>query len=282
MAALAAGALLLLPAGVAGAQATDRQTASVRFTTTEPGAPSGSETAVDWRNPSDPQGKPYSVAKLVIRLHPGTVIDTSVQTQCKASDAELQARGAEACPAASRVGGGRVVSDTGSSGGAPRFNENRLDNFNNDGELIGVADAERHPAGAPARTGREPVEDQRHLDHGRVPLLPGQPAAGQLHGDQDAAHRRPRVREGQPHGPEDPTDLPELGPLDQHARLHLPRRRVPDRGEPLAVPPARRRPPGASRRARPSAPATSGGSASAPPARACSGCRSARLPGAGG
>ena len=37
------------------------------------------------------------------------------------------------------------MSDTGSSGGAPRFNENRLDNFNNDGELIGVADAEDIP-----------------------------------------------------------------------------------------------------------------------------------------
>jgi len=138
-------ALTLLPAGPAIAQATDRQTGSLRFTTSEPGAPTGNELAADWRNPTDPDGKPFSVARLVIRLHPGTVIDTSVQEQCKASDAQLQAQGAQACPAASRVGGGTIVSDTGSSGGFPRFNENRIDNFNNEGELIGVADATNLP-----------------------------------------------------------------------------------------------------------------------------------------
>ena len=91
-------------AGVAAAQAspTDRQTASLTFSTVKPGAPTGSRFDVVWRNPdqpNNPDAKPPSVQTLVVSYAPGTIIDTSAVPQCTASDAELMLFGAGACPA---------------------------------------------------------------------------------------------------------------------------------------------------------------------------------------
>jgi hypothetical protein len=139
------GAGLALVPGPAGAEA-PRQTASLTFTTATPGAPTGVNVAMDWTNPSDPSAKPYAVDKVVFRYAPGVAADYSVPAQCKASDAELEAQGAAACPAASRVAGGTVVTDSGASGGPfPRFVNVKADNFNNDHELIGVGDATNVP-----------------------------------------------------------------------------------------------------------------------------------------
>jgi hypothetical protein len=73
------------------------------------------------------------------------VIDTRALPQCKASDADLMAQGASACPADSRVSTGLVQSDTGSSAVFPRFINNDAQNFNNEGEVVGVADAREIP-----------------------------------------------------------------------------------------------------------------------------------------
>src|SRR5436305_3156129 len=137
-------ALALAPAAV-GAEAT-RQTARMTFTTMTPGAPTGADLAIDWSNPTDPAAKPFAVDKVVFRYAQGVAIDYSVPAQCKASDAELEAQGADGSPAASRVAGGTIVTDSGASGGPlPRFVNVKADNFNNEGETIGVGDATNVP-----------------------------------------------------------------------------------------------------------------------------------------
>lgn len=135
-------ACLAAPVGAAPA---DRQTASVLFTTQEPGSSAGAVIAVDWRDPANPSGKPYAVARVTIALPEGATLDTGALPRCAASDVELYARGRAACPDASRLGGGMLVSDTGSTAGFPRFVENDVVNFNGDSEQVGVADARGFP-----------------------------------------------------------------------------------------------------------------------------------------
>ena len=111
-------------------------------------------------NPADAEEKPYSIAQVAITTPAGSRVDFGAIEQCKASDAELEARGAAACPEAARTGGGTIVSDTGSDGGFPRTVENRLDTFNNEGEVIGVADSTQIPPvpGFSRVVSRSPVE----------------------------------------------------------------------------------------------------------------------------
>ena len=150
--------------------AANRQTVSVGLGTTEPGVPAGSELAIEWQNPDDPNAKPYAVETIVIRFPTGTVIDTSVPEQCKASDAELMASGASACPKDSVVGRGKVVTDSGSPGVPPRLTENTLTQFNNDGELIGLAESQDPPTRVVTRSKLEGT-----LLTIPVPFLPGGP-----------------------------------------------------------------------------------------------------------
>jgi hypothetical protein len=81
----------------------------------------------------------------VIRFHPGTRFDTRAVEQCKASDAELTAQGAAACPAASRVQQGTLVTDSGAPPPLTRLTENQLTNFNNQDELVGLAETSNPP-----------------------------------------------------------------------------------------------------------------------------------------
>src|SRR3954454_17710733 len=133
----------LLPAAT-GAD-TPRQTATGDLTTARPGASTGSTIKAHIRNPGDAGAKPYSVKTIVFTSAPGTVIDTAALPQCKASDAELMAEGGAACPADTRVNTGLVRSDTGSSAGVPRYVNSDLQNFNNQGELVGVSDTREFP-----------------------------------------------------------------------------------------------------------------------------------------
>ncbi len=128
------------------AQVADRQSVRFELTTRQPGSPTGYRQVIAIRNPTDPKGKPYSLERMQVRLPAGGRIDTTVPVQCKATDAELIAGGESACPPRSRVGGGALVSDTGSSAGfPPRFVRNEVDLFNNEDELIGLADASNAP-----------------------------------------------------------------------------------------------------------------------------------------
>jgi hypothetical protein len=146
---VAAGlAVLLLGAVPAAARADEgaRQSGTFTWTTTRPGAPTGYSMAVDFFDPADPNAKPHTLKTLIVRFPAGALVDTTALTQCKATDAELMLEGPAACPADSRVGGGTLVTDTGSTNDSfPRYVTNDVTQFNNQDEVIGVAVSRTDP-----------------------------------------------------------------------------------------------------------------------------------------
>ncbi len=164
----------LLAASPVAAQGGSRQSFAGTFTSHAPGSSTGYRLAIDYRNPRDPGGKPYAVAEILQRLHAGTVIDTSVPARCEASDAELVARGASACPGASRVGDGELDADTGAGGGPlPRVIESRVVFFNAREELILFTQSTNAPGG-PVRTSGRVAVGEGSLKS-RVPPVPAAP-----------------------------------------------------------------------------------------------------------
>lgn len=159
-------------AGAPAASAPSRQTASFEFTTPAPGSPSGTVLEVDYVNPADPKAKPPAVRRVVTTLAPGARYDTSVPALCTASDAELMARGAAACPAASKIGFGSLRFDTGVPGPG-RLVDADIDLLNNTDELI-LLNTVR---GSSSRVvSRAPIEGRRIVSD--VPMLPGTPPDG--------------------------------------------------------------------------------------------------------
>jgi hypothetical protein len=143
-------------ASMAGAQPAaadgDRQTVKASLTTTLPNTASGNRLEIQWRNPADPSAKPPAIDTIVIQLPRGSRWDFSTLPQCKASDSEVMARGAAACPAASKVSTGHTVVDTGSPGVFPRFLNVTTTMFNNEGEMIGLGETEEIPFRTVVRT----------------------------------------------------------------------------------------------------------------------------------
>jgi hypothetical protein len=138
----------------AAASPTDRQTATVAFTTAKPGAPSGSRFDATWRDPAqpnNPDAKPPAVQTMIVSFAPGTVIDTSAVARCTASDAELMLFGATACPAASQIAAGQFVTDEGSPSPFPRFITYSALLFNNTGEQVGFSQSTDPPMNPPVR-----------------------------------------------------------------------------------------------------------------------------------
>lgn len=105
-------AVLTVPTA-AGAAKPRLETYRDTFTTTTPNASAGRHFQVEFVNPDDPEAKPPAVQHVALRLHPGSRFDTATIERCGASDPELMALGADACPAKSRVGTNLVVVDTG-------------------------------------------------------------------------------------------------------------------------------------------------------------------------
>src|SRR3954469_22754063 len=137
---------LLVPAGTAQAAATTRQTASFTWTTAAVSAPTGYSMAVDIDAPADADAKPHSLRELDLEFPRGTLTDTTALPQCKATDAELMLEGAAACPGDTRIGGGTIVTDTGSTqSGFPRLVTNDVTQFNNQDEVIGFAQSRTDP-----------------------------------------------------------------------------------------------------------------------------------------
>lgn len=167
-----AASLVVLPGGAASqSEPPSYQSASVPFTATAPASPSGVQLSIDYRNPDDPEGKPYAVRKLVVRFHPGTKIDTGVPEQCKASDAAFAEQGADACSPESRVGVGKVDLD---SGGAtqPRIIKTDVTAFNNEAQLILLFETTNQPTRLRVAA-RSRIEDATITTE--VPPLPGAP-----------------------------------------------------------------------------------------------------------
>jgi hypothetical protein len=123
----------LVPAGAWAVPGSGpREVVDSVFTTTRPGAPSGSIYDVTYRNPSDPSKNPPAVRTVILTSPPGTRIDTAVPARCPASDFELQTRGDAACPARSKIGSGTVTTSV--LGGPPSTSQ--ISVFNTAGGLI--------------------------------------------------------------------------------------------------------------------------------------------------
>ena len=154
------------------AQEQSRQSYSLTFTTEVPNSSSGSRLAIDYRDPENPKGKPPAVETIIQRFHRGTVIDTSVPPRCQASDPQLIAQGPSACPPETRVGGGRLLADTGAAAGPlPRVLRNRVTFFNADQELILVTES-TNTEGPPIRTSSRVQIDGRTMTS-TIPPFPG-------------------------------------------------------------------------------------------------------------
>jgi hypothetical protein len=90
-----------------------RQEASYTLTEELAGQGTGERFEFDYVNPDDPTAKPPAVQKVVTKLPRRGRYDVSVPGSCGATDAELMALGADACPEDSLIGGGVVTVDTG-------------------------------------------------------------------------------------------------------------------------------------------------------------------------
>jgi hypothetical protein len=106
-----AGAAAVPALALAGSDA--RQEARYTLTEKLAGQETGERFKFDYVNPDDPDAKPPAVEKVVTKLPRRGHFDTSVPASCEASDAELMALGADACPEDSLIGGGVVTVDTG-------------------------------------------------------------------------------------------------------------------------------------------------------------------------
>jgi hypothetical protein len=85
------------------------QSVDIRISTKRVGASAGLTYQASYRNPADPGADPPALRHIFIRGPRGTRSDTSVPTQCTATDQELKSEGEDACPAGSRIGDGWVL-----------------------------------------------------------------------------------------------------------------------------------------------------------------------------
>jgi hypothetical protein len=108
--AIAIGVLALLalcPSGAAALPASGpREDVNQSLTTTRPGTPAGVKFSGVYHAAGNRRGNPPYLEKMVFYPPKGMRYDTSVPAKCTANDAELEAFGKSACPAASRIGGG--------------------------------------------------------------------------------------------------------------------------------------------------------------------------------
>src|SRR4051794_41541572 len=108
-------AALLLPASAhAGPRVDYRQ----QFTTPAPGASTGVETQLLYKNPSDPSAKPIPVREEQVTFPEGTAFDNAVVPPCHASELELMLLEESACPPESFIGGGGGTAARGGPGAA--------------------------------------------------------------------------------------------------------------------------------------------------------------------
>jgi hypothetical protein len=111
------------------------ETLDQRFTTKRTNKPTGFSFTGRYHAAGDPNGRPPYMRRMIAYNPRGLRRDTSVPELCTASDLELAVRGADACPAGSRLGGGTTV--TSFLGGPPQ--EIPVDLLNNTNEQIILA-----------------------------------------------------------------------------------------------------------------------------------------------
>jgi hypothetical protein len=172
---LALAALAAWSTNEARADGPPRQTATLATTEAGSGRPTGMTIAIEWQG-ANPGDKPPTAQSVSLALPQGMAIHTSSRAQCAASDQELIASGVDACPDAdSHIGGGTLVTDTGSPGGPPRYITYELIAFNgaasaDGGEILVLADS----TGTPSRFVIHATVSAGTIS-AELPLLPGAP-----------------------------------------------------------------------------------------------------------
>ena len=138
---LAAAMLAALPAAAqAGARADYRQV----FTTPVPGASTGTDTQIFYKNPDDPNAKPSPVRHERFTFPKGTQFDDGVAPACQASDLEAQVEGPDACPHETWMGGSQgdtTMSGFEGDGEMPLT----VDGFNDGDGLLLIAGPTQYP-----------------------------------------------------------------------------------------------------------------------------------------
>jgi hypothetical protein len=107
-----AAALACMLAGAAHAATTPRGDFKLDFGAHRPGRATSVHLTIRYKG-ADPGGKPSPIRHVVISTPAGTRFDTTALARCAASNEALVAQGDSACPAASRLGGGRLTAITG-------------------------------------------------------------------------------------------------------------------------------------------------------------------------
>lgn len=134
---------LTSPAAFAGPR--ESPNSYMQYTTTQPGAPTGTDLHVWFVNPTDPNAKPYAVQNMIVHTPTGGVVDTTALPQCHATDAEIYLEGFDACPADTLLGGGFAVSDSGPNSPS-RYSRTTIQNYNNQDEVVGIGINDDIPA----------------------------------------------------------------------------------------------------------------------------------------
>jgi hypothetical protein len=112
------GAVAVLGATAAVTLASSQATTfSLKQSTRAAGASTGIAFKIAFGDPDAPNGLPSGLRDFKITLHKGSKIDPAAAPQCQVSEADLMSKGAAACPAASRIGGGTATA-TPPTGGA--------------------------------------------------------------------------------------------------------------------------------------------------------------------
>src|SRR4051794_13117184 len=163
--------LALLPTAVARAESTPAADFELGLGSREPAASTGVTLRITFKNPDDPNAAPSPQRKVTIELPRGTRIDGTKVPVYTAPDPQLQAQGAEACPAASRVGKGTVTLRT---DGGPAFDPfvDDVDIFNGGKELIELFTHQR--SGLRTAVGHRPITSPDTLSES-APPQPGAP-----------------------------------------------------------------------------------------------------------
>ena len=169
---MATALLLAVSGGVAPAVDSPYQASSYTLSEKRPARATAEHFKFDYVNPDDPEAKPPAVKKVVTILPPGARYDATVPGSCTASDEELTAQGAAACPADSAIGGGVITVDTGFPGAARTITAD-AEFFNNGDEFIFLNTVR----GSGARTViRAEVRGRRLITE--AGMLPGTPPDG--------------------------------------------------------------------------------------------------------
>jgi hypothetical protein len=113
---------------------------STRLTSTSPGTPTGLADHILLHRADDPNGKPAPLRSAVFHAPAGVRFDTTAAPQCMASDAEVQARGSDACPPETELTVGSFTALTGFGPPVDPFNgDDHV--FNGPGQFIEIVTA---------------------------------------------------------------------------------------------------------------------------------------------